>query len=60
MLDKIPEQGRIHIITNGCIESVENVINKVKKSNRLEIKDLNGRGWLMDVLHCINQTSFER
>lgn len=57
LLDKIPEQGRIYVITNGCVENIENVINKVKKSNRLEIKDLSGRGWLMDVLHCINQTS---
>lgn len=31
------------------------VINKVQISNRLEIQDIAGRSWLMDVLYCVNR-----
>lgn len=31
------------------------MVSKVNKSNNLEVKDINSRGWLMDVLICINK-----
>ncbi len=57
LIDKIPEQGRIDIISNGEIVNIEYVINKVNKSNRLETNDINSRGWLMDILNCVNNMS---
>lgn len=54
LLDKIPEQGRIDIISHGEVINRNNVIGKIKKSFQLEIKDLNRRGWLMDTLNCMN------
>lgn len=57
LIDKIPEQGRINIILNGEIANVDYVVNKVNKSNLLETKDINSRGWLMDVLNCVNNIS---
>lgn len=57
LINKIPEQGRIDIISNGEIINIESVVNKVNKSNRLETKDINGRGWLMDILNCVNKIS---
>lgn len=53
-LSKIPEQGRITIIANGFAENAESVIGKVATSCRLEIGEINSRGWIMDILNCIN------
>lgn len=53
LIDKIPDQGRIDIISNGEVKDIDSVVNKVSKSNRLKIKDINSRGWLIDVLNCV-------
>lgn len=57
LIDKIPEQGRIYIVSDGKIVNPNNVIESVRKSVRLETKDINHRGWLFDVLNCINNIS---
>jgi type II restriction enzyme len=54
LIDKIPEQGRIHVISSGTVCNPDNVIRQVKESTKLEISDINSRGWLMDVLQCVN------
>lgn len=54
-LSEIPEQGRIAIVANGVAEDVESVVRKVAASCRLEIRDINSRGWIMDILNCINR-----
>lgn len=54
LIDKIPEQGRIPIISNGNILDVNSVVQKVNRSNQLEKEDISSRGWLFDVLNCIN------
>lgn len=51
----IPEQGRIQIITNGVVEPPEEVFKKVTRGRLLETTNILKRGWLMDVLNCINQ-----
>lgn len=53
-LGKIPDQGKIHIISNGVVSDVNNVVKEVKKSNQLQINNIDSRGWLLDVLNCIN------
>lgn len=55
IIERIPEQGRISIISNGIISDTHSVINKVNISNKLETKDLNSRGWIMDILNYINK-----
>ncbi len=55
MLDQIPEQGRISIIEDGKPSDSQAVLQKVHASNRLETKDIKSRGWIMDVLQCVNQ-----
>ena len=55
LIDKIPQQGKIEIISNGEIININSVVDKVNKSSVLEIKDINSRGWLMDVLNCVNK-----
>lgn len=54
IIEKIPEQGRIPIVLNGNIMDSENVIQKVNTSVRLEITNMETRGWLFDVLSCVN------
>ena len=55
LIDKIPKQGRISIVSNGVVFDANNVVEKVNKSNKLETRDMNNRGWLMDILNCVNK-----
>ena len=55
LIDKIPEQGRVEIVSNGTIADIKSVVSKANKSNQLETKDINSRGWLMDILNCANR-----
>lgn len=55
LIEKIPEQGKINIISNGEVIDINKVIYKVNRSNQLETKDMNCRGWLIDILNCVNQ-----
>lgn len=57
LIDKIPEQGKIYIVSSGRTVGYENIVSKVQKSRRLEINDISGRGWLIDVLNCVNKTA---
>ncbi|MDD7193201.1 MAG: DpnI domain-containing protein [Clostridiaceae bacterium] len=57
LINKIPEQGRISIVSKGNISDFDSVINKVNLSKKLETKDINSRGWIMDVLNCVNAIS---
>lgn len=57
LIDKIPEQGKINIVSNGELINVNSVVSSVNKSNRLEMKDIYARGWLLDVLNCVNKIS---
>ena len=54
LLEKIPEQGRISIISNGTISSLNSVVQKVNKSSKLKVPNIDSRGWLFDVLTCVN------
>ena len=54
LVNKIPTQGKIFIISNGEICNKTDIINYVNISNRLITKDIKSRGWLMEILNCIN------
>ena len=55
VIDRIPEQGRISVISNGRIIDAGQVMGKLSISNRLNTQDLVGRNWIMDVLNCVNK-----
>lgn len=57
LIEKVPEQGRIPIVVNGEICEINSVLGKVNKSRALEINDIHSRGWIMDILNCINRIS---
>lgn len=54
LLKNIPQQGRIEIIRDGREENRDRVIEKVRVSQGLKTDNLAARGWLMDLLHCVN------
>ncbi|MCH5265100.1 MAG: restriction endonuclease [Lachnospiraceae bacterium] len=54
LYNNIPEQGKISIIHNGRVNHIENVVDNYKHIKNLQRKSLESRGWLMDVLHCVN------
>lgn len=54
LIQQIPDQGRISIVSNGQIIDADIVLKKVQSSNKLKLDEIGERGWLMDVLNCIN------
>jgi len=54
LLSGVPEQGRISIIHDGCIEDKNLVVEKTKRAQRLNVNNIIYRGWLLDVLNCVN------
>ena len=54
LIDQIPQQGRIAIVSGGIEEKRERVFEKVALSENLSTDNLYARGWLMDVLKCVN------
>ena len=54
LIDKVPKQGKISIVSNGQVCNADAVTEKLQKSGRLAFKNLDSRGWILDVLQCIN------
>lgn len=54
LLSAIPRQGWIYIINNGKINNKQYVVEQLNKSKKLETMDIKNRGWLLDVLNCVN------
>ncbi len=55
LFSEIPDQGKITIIKNGAFCEKERVIAQYSRAQRLRMENLDARGWLFDVLSCINQ-----
>lgn len=54
LLRKIPLQGRIGIVSEGQVCPKEAVLAHVRQADRLYVQRLSSRGWLLDVLQCVN------
>ncbi len=54
LIDQIPAQGRIPIVIDGLSYDKNVVVNQLRISNSLETNNVRERGWLFDVLNCIN------
>lgn len=53
LLSEIPESGKIHMVQNGVIRPKELVLEEWQKTLFLRSKSLEARGWLLDVLKCV-------
>ncbi len=50
----VPEQGRINIIQDRSVADKEEVMAAYRRVSRLKKDSLESRGWLLDVLNCVN------
>ena len=50
----IPIQGKIDIVRNSYIFSASKVVERYRTVTNLQTKSLESRGWLLDVLNCVN------
>lgn len=57
LLSQIPESGKIFYIRNKRIINSEEVLNSLKKITFLKDKNNDKRGWLLDVMKCIDKLS---
>jgi hypothetical protein len=53
LLGKVPNIGKIHIVQDGVIRSKEMVLQEWQKTLFLRTESLEARGWLLDVLKCV-------
>lgn len=54
LLSEIPSQGKIKIINDGKIRDKALILEEYKRIQGLKIKHLENRGWLLDILNCVN------
>ena len=54
VLKSIPEEGRIYIVKDEIEQPVDRIISNVKKMNFVRQYELEARGWILDVLKCVN------
>lgn len=50
----IPVQGRLKMIDNQIVSNVSDIVESYAHIKRLQINNLESRGWLLDVLNCVN------
>jgi hypothetical protein len=53
LLDRVPESGKIHIVQGGVVRPKEHVLAEWQKTLFLRDKSLEARGWLLDVMKCV-------
>lgn len=54
ILKRIPQDGLIYIIKDEQEQPVDAVISKIIRTNFIKQYKLDVRGWILDVLNCIN------
>lgn len=55
LLTGIPESGKIYIVRNGEAIEKGKVLERFSHVRRLWLENLNRRGWMVDVLKCVEQ-----
>jgi type II restriction enzyme len=58
-ISKVPESGRIFLIKNSEIISQEKVQEKWSSTGFLKSKNLQTRGWILDIMNCIDKINKE-
>ena len=51
----VPTLGRIHVVKNGVVRPQSEVLSQWKQSNTLLKAEPQARGWLADVLRCVER-----
>ena len=50
----IPEQGKILIVSNGEAADKNEIVDSYNRIKSLQVSNIESRGWLLDILNCIN------
>ena len=53
LLDRVPESGKIHIVKAGVVRPKDVVLEEWQKTLFLRDQSLEARGWLLDVMKCV-------
>jgi hypothetical protein len=53
LLNRVPESGKIHIVESGVIRPKETVLAEWQKTLFLRSESPETRGWLLDVMNCV-------
>ena len=59
LYQKIPAQGKIDIVRDGVEIPTNDVLKNYAHTKKLQTKNIKLRGWLLDVLNCINEIDGE-
>lgn len=54
LIGKLPKQAKIEIISNGVVSEISDIVNQVKKLDAVAINNITARGWMLEILNCIN------
>lgn len=54
LIGKIPEQAKIEIITDSTVNPIDEIVKRVQKCDSIATKDIPARGWILDILNCVN------
>ena len=55
LFGKIPAQGKIYLIENETPAPRKQVIDMYSRCRALYTRDIEARGWLLDILNCVNE-----
>lgn len=55
LLSKIPESGKIHIVRDGSLCDRDAVMSQWRRTKFLQVQSEGSRGWLLNVLKCVEQ-----
>ncbi|MGC2779734.1 MAG: restriction endonuclease, partial [Bradyrhizobium sp.] len=53
LLNRVPESGKIHIVQNGIVRPKEPVLQEWQKTLFLRNEPPEVRGWLLEVMKCV-------
>jgi type II restriction enzyme len=53
LLNRIPDSGKIHIVQNGVVRPKDIVLEEWQKTLFLRQESLETKGWLLDVMNCV-------
>lgn len=58
-IDNIPDTGKIFLVKNGKEIDKSNVVGSYERAEGLRTSNLSSRGWIMDILNCVEKIRTE-
>lgn len=55
LLSRVPDAGKIHIVRDGIVRDRQSVLNQWRKTLFLHEESAGSRGWLLNVMKCVEE-----